>query len=129
MMPTSTYYLLHDTLVDSISIINYEPNAPAEINVYPITEAEKIGTEAGTHYFDLTTHTIQSKPAEVLQAKQAARAIEVANAEYRRFLADTDWQVLRHIRQQSLGIQTSLSQQEYLDLENQRQQAALSIIQ
>lgn len=128
MTTTSTYYLLHDTLLSSISIINYAPNAPAEINVYPITEVEKLGMDANTHYFDVTTHTVQPRPAEILQAEAAAKAIELANAGYRVFLDSTDWQVLRHIRQQSLGITTSLTQQEYLDLENQRHQAALSVI-
>jgi hypothetical protein len=124
----TTYNLLHDTLTGVISIINYEPNAPAEFNVYPITEAEKLGMDTGTHYFDLTTNTIQAKPAEVLQAEQDIKAIKIANAGYRTFLGSTDWQVLRHIRQQSLGMATSLTQQEYLDLENQRHQAALSVI-
>lgn len=39
----------------------------------------------------------------------------------------TDWQVLRHIRQKALGVRTSLTEEEYLALELQRQDASTKI--
>lgn len=38
------------------------------------------------------------------------------------FLNSTDWQVIRHKEQQDLGIETSLSKDEYLELITQRQE-------
>ena len=38
------------------------------------------------------------------------------------FLNSTDWQVIRHKEQQDLGIKTSLSEDEYLELITQRQE-------
>ena len=53
---------------------------------------------------------------------------EQINAEALKFLADTDFKVLRHIRQKALGQQLSLSEEEYLVLEQQRSDAAASIV-
>lgn len=41
--------------------------------------------------------------------------------EAQEFLNDTDWKVLRHREQTELGLETSLSQEEYLDLITERQ--------
>lgn len=38
------------------------------------------------------------------------------------FLNSTDWQVIRHKEQQDLGIETSLSEDEYFELITQRQE-------
>ncbi len=44
------------------------------------------------------------------------------------YLNSTDWMILRHMRQLTLGIATSLSDSEYLKLEKSRQAAAMKII-
>ena len=53
---------------------------------------------------------------------------EAINADSMVFLASTDFQVLRHIRQKALGQELSLSEEEYLALEQQRADAAARII-
>lgn len=53
---------------------------------------------------------------------------EQTNAESLAFLASTDFKVLRHIRQKALGQELSLSEEEYLALEQQRSDAAARII-
>lgn len=57
--------------------------------------------------------------------------LEKTNQEHNRaclrYLKDTDWQVLRHIRQRHLGLPTSLTEEDYTELELKRQQAADSI--
>jgi hypothetical protein len=53
---------------------------------------------------------------------------EKINAEALAFLAETDFKVLRHIRQKALGQQLSLSEEEYLALEQQRADAAARIV-
>lgn len=45
-----------------------------------------------------------------------------------KFLVETDYKVLRHIRQKALGQQLTLSEEEYLTLEQQRSDAANKVI-
>jgi len=49
------------------------------------------------------------------------------NEEAKAFLNSSDYKVLRHIRQKALEIQTTMTEEEYLELEEQRQAAAQSI--
>jgi hypothetical protein len=61
-------------------------------------------------------------------AEMEAQAIsEKEKAEARQFLNQSDWKILRHIRQKALGIELSLSEEEYLALEQQRAEAAAKI--
>ena len=53
---------------------------------------------------------------------------ERINAESLEFLTVTDFKVLRHIRQKALNQKLSLSEEEYLALEQQRSEAAARII-
>ena len=46
----------------------------------------------------------------------------------RHFLNETDWQVLRHRDQKDLGLETSLTEQEYKELLQKRQEARSLII-
>ena len=50
------------------------------------------------------------------------------NAEASNFLSSTDWKVIRHLGQKALNITTSLTEQEYLALEQQRQEARQRIV-
>ena len=43
------------------------------------------------------------------------------------FLNETDWKVMRHIRQKALGIETTLSEEEYLELETERHNKAIQV--
>ncbi|MBQ9246474.1 hypothetical protein IJ182_09435 [bacterium] len=45
------------------------------------------------------------------------------NSEARKYLNNTDWLVIRHRDQIELNIETSLTQEEYIDLLEKRQQA------
>lgn len=53
---------------------------------------------------------------------------ERINREAQEYLDATDWRVLRHIRQKTLGEQPSLTETEYLELEQTRSLKAKSII-
>lgn len=106
------------------SILNYQPNVPQGVEVVEITAAEDQLIKDGTHIFDVSTKTVKSKSAEELAKKQAG----IDNIPHVEYLNSTDWMVLRHIRQQALGIPTSLTEEQYLDLEIKRQEAANSII-
>lgn len=62
---------------------------------------------------------------ESVQAKMDQDAI---NKEALEFLVASDFKVLRHIRQKALGQQLSLSDEDYLALEQQRADAAARIV-
>jgi hypothetical protein len=54
---------------------------------------------------------------------------EATNVQARAFLAATDYKVLRHIRQKALNQALTLSEEEYLALEQERAEAANSIVE
>ncbi len=62
---------------------------------------------------------------ESVQAKMDQEAI---NKEALEFLAASDFKVLRHIRQKALEQELSLSEEDYLALEQQRADAAARIV-
>ena len=53
---------------------------------------------------------------------------ETDSTESQQFLIDTDWQVIRHRDQLALGVETSLSEEKYLDLLQNRQNAREKVI-
>ena len=107
-----------------ISILNYRPNVPSSVEVVELSDSNYLQIQNQTHYFDIQSKTIVPVPNEELEQRQ----VEKENIEPREFLNSTDWMILRHIRQQTLGIPTSLSEQQFIDLENRRNQAASIII-
>jgi hypothetical protein len=106
-----------------ISILKYAPTVPDSVTVVTITDEQYANMTAGNVKFDTATLTVVPYSAEELQVKQ----IKTDSNNYRSFLNNTDWKVLRHVREQALGITTSLTQEEYLDLEQQRENAARNI--
>jgi len=115
------YVCIENNLV--VSILSYQPNVPSSVAVVEITDAQAAQIAAQTHYFDLASKSV----AAVASSVTAQRATDIANGQEREFLNSTDWKVLRHIRQKALNIPTSLSDAEYLQLEQQRQAAAARI--
>jgi hypothetical protein len=106
-----------------ISVLDYRPNVPSSVEVVEITDSHADQLTARTHYFDVPSRSVTVVPAEVT----AQQAVDAANSQERVFLNSTDWKVLRHLRQKALNIPTSLSDAEYLQLEQQRQAAAARI--
>ena len=106
------------------SILGYEPSVPSSVSVVTITDDQHAQLMAQTHKFDVPSRTV----IEVAAGVTAQQAKDLANGQEREFLNSTDWKVLRHIRQTALNIPTSLSDAEYLQLEQQRQAAAARIV-
>ena len=122
------YYVLIENN-ELISVINYEPNVPDTITVISITDQDHTNiTDNKTHYFDIGTKTVKAYDQSYLDQQVRNKEIEISNAESREFLNSTDWKVLRHIRQKALGIATSMTEAEYLALEQQRADIATRII-
>ena len=107
-----------------VSIQSYEPSVPSSVLVVTITDNQHKQIMDQTHRFDIATKTV----VPVDSSEIAQREQEKLNAIEREFLNSTDWKVLRHIRQKSLGIPTSLTEAQYLELEQQRQAAAARIV-
>jgi hypothetical protein len=112
------------------SVLGYEPNVPETHTVIEISDAEYDSIlMAKTHYFDLTDLTVKSYAQDYLDAATTKETQRIANAEKRYFLENSDWKVMRHIREKALGQTTTLTDQEYLDLEQSRADAAAAIVE
>lgn len=106
-----------------IACLDYIPTVPATVSVVEITDEEYNLMQRRTHYFDIEMGQVISRSEDILTQQQ----IEKDNIEYKNFLISTDWKVLRHLRQLALGVEPSLTNDEYLELERQRQDAANQI--
>lgn len=106
------------------SILNYEPNVPSDIEIVTITDEEYSLLVKDTHAFNLSLKKVIPHVEEYSISKQ----VEKTNIQYKELLSSTDWKIMRHIREKALGATTTLSDEEYIALEQQRQIAADSII-
>ena len=113
-----------------MGIMPYEPNIPETSVAIEITDEEysSIITEK-THYFDTISLQVVAKLQTVIDQQIADDAQRAINTEKRFFLENTDWKVMRHMREKALGQTTTLTDQEYLDLEQARATAAAAIIE
>jgi hypothetical protein len=106
------------------SILNYEPSVPNTVEVVTISDDDGKRLHNQTHIFDLNSKTVVPIDAAITAQKEQDRL----NGIEREFLNSTDWKILRHLRQKTLGIPTSLTDSEFLTLEEQRQLAASRIV-
>lgn len=117
------YVCIENNIV--VGTLNYEPNVPNSVTVVQISDQQYHAIGQGTHFFNINTKTVDPVPVDVTAQKEQ----DFANAQEREFLNSTDWKILRHIRQKALGAPTSLTEEQYIELEQMRQQAAARIIQ
>lgn len=105
------------------SVLDYEPNVPTSVQVVKVSDKDYKLLEAKTHVFSIEEQRVVERSdeskADILAEEEKQNAVQ--------FLNSTDWKVLRHIRQKALGTKTSLSEEEYIDLETQRASAAAKI--
>jgi len=116
------YVCIENNLV--IGIQNYEPSVPSSVTVVTITDEQNKQILDQTHRFDVSTKTVVPVDSAIISQREQ----EKLNAVEREFLNSTDWKVLRHMRQKALGITTTLTEQQYIELEQQRQAAAARIV-
>jgi hypothetical protein len=107
-----------------VSVLSYLPSVPDSVNIIEITDEEYQKLEDQTGYFDISSSSVISYPTEHFELQN----IERMNAVEREFLNSTDWMILRHLRQKSLGIETTLSENQFLELEQQRHLSANRIV-
>ncbi len=107
-----------------ISILNYAPNVPRTVQVVQISDDQAALIFNQSAYFDISTRTVKPVPNEERNKKET----EKKNGIERDYLNSTDWMILRHLRQKYLGLPTSLSEDQYRTLEQNRQAAASRIV-
>lgn len=107
-----------------IGIQSYEPAVPSTVSVVTITDEQHQQIIDQTHGFDVTSRTVIAVDSAIIAEKEQYRL----NGLEREFLNSTDWKILRHMRQKALNISTSLTEAEFLELEQQRQAAAARIV-
>lgn len=121
------YYVIVDNN-EVTSVLGYEPAVPDNVTVVQITDEDYINlTEKRTHFFDIDSLGVVSYSQEKIDLDAQIEQQRLANAEKREFLNSTDWKILRHLRQKALNSTTTLTDEEYLELERQRAAAAEAI--
>ena len=116
------YVCIENNLVTNI--LSYEPAIPDTVRTVVISKEQYDQIMAQTHRFDVASDSVVSVPSSELEQKER----DVLNAVEREFLNSTDWKVMRHLRQKALGEPTSLTEEQYLELEQQRSNAASRIV-
>lgn len=118
------YYVCIDKQENRVSnILDYEPNVPENIKVVTITDEQYKFIENKTHFFNIEINRVVLVPNE----HQALLDQEKIKQEALTLLNESDWKVLRHIREKALEVETTLSEEEYLELEQTRAEAAAKI--
>lgn len=116
------YVCIENELVTSI--MSYEPSVPSTITIVTISDEQYNQIMAQTHKFDVLSKTVVAIDSTELTQKE----IDKENAVRREFLNSTDWKILRHMRQKALNVATSLTDAEYIALEQQRNDTAAQIV-
>ena len=116
------YVCIEDNKV--INILNYNPSVPSTVLIKTISDQDFQKIMDQTHVYDVSTNSVVAVASEIL----SHREIELQNGIELEFLRSTDWKVLRHLRQKSLGITPSLTDSQYLELERLRDAAASRIV-
>lgn len=106
-----------------ISVLNYEPNVPDSVSVTMVSNAEHHHIQDRTWWFNVAEQRAEPLP----QSHRDQIDASLADQQCRAFLASSDWQVLRHIRQLALGLPTSLTHEQYIELERERESQARAI--
>jgi hypothetical protein len=110
-----------------VSKLDYKPNVPENTNIIEYTE------NIPKEFIELIDGKIcDSRNYIFYQGKYIPVTGEIKeqiriNKEAKDFLTNTDWKVLRHLEQQEKNISTSLTQEDYQALLNERQKFRESI--
>lgn len=112
-----------------VSKLDYKPNIPED---EPVKIIEYTGNIPDAYIALIDGKVCDSRDYVFFQGKYVLATGELKeqlriNKESKALLSNTDWKVLRHIEQVEKNISTSLTQEEYQTLLNERQKARESI--
>lgn len=106
-----------------VSVLDYAPNVPDTVNVVVITDDEFTKLDNLELVFNPQTMKLEMPSKDVMEYNK-----KVANSnEALIFLKSTDWMIMRHQREKTLNIKTSLTDIEILELERKRWEASLKV--
>lgn len=115
------FYIVYDKeTLELESLAEYEPGVPESKQVVEVSEREYRLLAGGEGVFNSNT-------LEVEEVDKESEDDILEQAGFREFLSSTDWKVLRHIREKALGIETTLTDKEYIDLETERHNVSKKI--
>jgi len=117
-------WLIFDTTTDSLSFSSAKTTAPDYVIQQECSDDDQQKILSGMYKFDVAQLAVVVKSNSAL----AEIATQKSNAEKSHYLASTDWKILRHLREKVLRVQTSMTEQQYLALEQERQNVAKSIV-
>ena len=107
-----------------VSILDYIPNTPDTVEIYEISDDDHDKIVAGYSYFDVKSR----KVLDILGDDLKQLVIRDNNIKNQLYLNDTDWIILRHLREKALDLQTSLTESAFIEIEKTRQKAAKAIV-
>ena len=119
----SMYYCVENQKV--IGVQDYEPNVPQSVKVYSVSDEDhkKSFGQNATHYFDAVLGKVLPIPSKELDKIQTEKQYHNLTTQ----VGLSDWKVLRHIREKALDLPTTLTEEEYVALEQQRQNTVQQI--
>lgn len=120
------YFCIENNIVTSI--MPYLPTVPNTVEVVEVTDEDYNLIKGDTHKFVISSKKVIPHSTSYLEAKLVTQEKELNNVSLKHLLDTTDWKILRHIRQKALDVPTSLTEEEYIALEEERQTAASNII-
>lgn len=100
---------------------------PAEFDSQGVEISPMIPAIKGTSKVDAYEEVIAGYTIEITDITAELEQAAI-NKEAHQYLASTDYKVLRHLRQGALGVVTTLSNEEYLQLEISRDEASKRIV-
>jgi hypothetical protein len=106
-----------------VSILDYIGTIPSNTKMFEITDEEYKSITDLKSYFNIKEKKVVPNTTKMNDDIN----IKENNLTNKRFLNTSDWKILRHSREKTLGITTSLTNAEYLELEQQRYTAANAI--
>jgi hypothetical protein len=104
-----------------VGVLDYKPTVRKSISLVPIDLDEYKKLHAMSHIYDVETKNIVpfvQEPLEVIGNRDTTD---------KQFLQETDWKVLRHVREKALNVATSITEEDYLKLEHERHERAKRI--
>jgi hypothetical protein len=122
----------HDSQIGKPRRLPQRDKPVSECSQEELDSAINISAEVLDENSEVVTPAMATLPAQFTSSIvdiTAQKAQEAINAENKKFLADTDWKVIRHRDQVELGIATSLTAQEFQDLLSARQAARSAIVE
>lgn len=117
-------WLIFDTTTKSLSFSSAKTTAPEHVVQLECSDDDQQKILSGLYEFDASELRVVQKSVDALSKITTQKS----NAEKSHYLSSTDWKILRHLREKTLQAKTSMTEEEFIALEQERQSIAKSIV-